>query len=184
MCTRLQVPVSLQHSFSAVPVHWRVVVGTWQFHVYQRVQAWNAKKCMRGQLLSPPSVPCMWFHLYRVPPSAHPSLLSVTCGTMSEGSSRLPLGINHSFGMLCRPSTTSAGCLPRRTPRHRLNGSCRPCGGMLERHVPERGFRNRKLHLNGRVSLSGTCLDRHGAGTLMPHSHCNCPLPSSKHAFY
>ena len=39
MCTRLDVPVSLQRSFSTVPVHWRVVVGTWQFHVYQRVQA-------------------------------------------------------------------------------------------------------------------------------------------------
>ena len=48
MCTRLQVPISPQRSFSAVPVHWRVVVGTWQFHAYQRVQAWNTSKCEVG----------------------------------------------------------------------------------------------------------------------------------------
>ena len=39
--------------------------------------------------------------------SAHPSLLSVTCGTTSEGSSRSRLGKNHSFGVLHRPKTSA-----------------------------------------------------------------------------
>ena len=39
MCTRLQFPHSLQRSFLPLQAHWRVVVATWHFHVFQRLQA-------------------------------------------------------------------------------------------------------------------------------------------------
>ena len=44
MCTRLQFPHSLQRSFLPVQAHWRVVVATWHFHVFQRLQAWVVDK--------------------------------------------------------------------------------------------------------------------------------------------
>ena len=40
MCTRLQSPRSLQRPFLPVQAHWRVVVATWHFHVFQRLQVW------------------------------------------------------------------------------------------------------------------------------------------------
>ena len=40
MCTRLQFPHSPQQSFLPVQAHWRVVVATWHFHVFQHLQAW------------------------------------------------------------------------------------------------------------------------------------------------
>ena len=63
MCTRIQIPVSLQCSFGTIPVPWRVVVGTWQFHVYQRVQARCASKCDAGPAFTSSKRPT-----YVVPP--------------------------------------------------------------------------------------------------------------------
>ena len=40
MCTRLQFPHSLQQSFLPARAHWRVVVATWHFHVFQHLQTW------------------------------------------------------------------------------------------------------------------------------------------------
>ena len=142
MCTRVLVPVSLQRSFSAVPVQRRVVVGTWQFYVYLRVQAWNARNCDAGPAFASCKCPT-----YVVPPVPGATQCpyqptSATCGTTSAGSPWLRLGRNHNFRMPCRPSATSSS-LPKRTLRQRPNGSCTPYGGMSERHVPERGVRNR-----------------------------------------
>ena len=50
MCTRLQFPHSLQRSFLPVQAHWRVVVATWHFHVFQRLEAW-----VRDKLQHPPT---------------------------------------------------------------------------------------------------------------------------------
>ena len=44
MCTRLQFPHSLQRSFLPVQAHWRVVVATWHFYVFKRLQAWVVDK--------------------------------------------------------------------------------------------------------------------------------------------
>ena len=44
MCTRLQFPHSLQRSFLPVQAHWRVVVATWHFHAFQRLQVWVVDK--------------------------------------------------------------------------------------------------------------------------------------------
>ena len=44
MCTRLQFLHSLQQSFLSVLAHWRVVVATWHFHIFQPWEAWVVHK--------------------------------------------------------------------------------------------------------------------------------------------